>query len=156
FAIDIGSGFVIAPAKRGSWVVEPLREDDSISGRRSVWSTPEEEAFDPNHIIGDAVGRSFAYAQHNALELARIGQSIVAGVGRVIFAFGITLMLAAYVIITRERILGFFASLVRPAGRASFARLVARVDRGLSGVVRGQLIICLVNGVLSAVGFAIV
>jgi predicted PurR-regulated permease PerM len=30
------------------------------------------------------------------------------------------------------------------------------MDRGLSGVVRGQMIICLVNGVLSAIGFAIV
>lgn len=28
-----------------------------------------------------------------------------------------------------------------------------RMDRGLSGVVRGQLLICLVNGVLSALGF---
>jgi predicted PurR-regulated permease PerM len=117
-------------------------------------STPEEEAFDPNHLIGDAVGRSFAYAQHNPLELARIGQSIVTGVGRVIFVFGITLMLAAYLILTRERIFGFLASLLRPSGRGSFERLVARIDRGLSGVVRGQLIICLVNGVLSAIGFA--
>src|SRR5581483_11716118 len=28
-----------------------------------------------------------------------------------------------------------------------------RLDRGLAGVVRGQLLICLVNGVLSAIGF---
>jgi predicted PurR-regulated permease PerM len=30
------------------------------------------------------------------------------------------------------------------------------MDRGLSGVIRGQLVICLVNGILSAIGFAIV
>jgi predicted PurR-regulated permease PerM len=28
-----------------------------------------------------------------------------------------------------------------------------RLDRGLAGVVRGQLLICLVNGILSAIGF---
>jgi predicted PurR-regulated permease PerM len=28
------------------------------------------------------------------------------------------------------------------------------MDKGLSGVVRGQLLICVVNGVLSAIGFA--
>ncbi|MGH7280513.1 MAG: AI-2E family transporter [Polyangiaceae bacterium] len=28
------------------------------------------------------------------------------------------------------------------------------MDHGLSGVVRGQLVICLINGVLSAIGFA--
>ena len=43
----------------------------------------------------------------------------------------------------------------RPSRRPLLG-LVARIDRGLSGVVRGQLIICLVNGVLSAIGFAIV
>jgi predicted PurR-regulated permease PerM len=102
------------------------------------------------------VGKSFAYAQRNALELARIGRDIVATISRGIFITGITLMLAAYMMLTRERILGFFESLVRPEARADFRRLIARIDLGLSGVVRGQLIICLVNGVLSAVGFAFV
>jgi predicted PurR-regulated permease PerM len=45
---------------------------------------------------------------------------------------------------------------VRPSGRAGFDSLLARMDRGLSGVVRGQLVICGINGALSAVGFAIV
>jgi predicted PurR-regulated permease PerM len=30
---------------------------------------------------------------------------------------------------------------------------MARIDRGLSGVVRGQMLICVVNGVFSALGF---
>jgi predicted PurR-regulated permease PerM len=142
-AIDVGSGFVVAPTKHGAWVIEPLREE-------------HEEPFDPNRVIGDAIGRSFAYAHDNALELARIGRDIATAVGRAIFYFGITLMLAAYMMLTRERIFGFFASLLRPGQLASFDALMARVDRGLSGVVRGQLIICLINGVLSAIGFAIV
>src|SRR5262249_45605480 len=115
-----------------------------------------EEPFDANRVIGDAIGRSFAYAQNNALELARIGRDIATKVGRAIFLFGITLMLAAYMMLTREKILGFFSSLLRESQRPAFASLLARVDRGLSGVVRGQLIICLINGVLSAIGFAIV
>jgi len=42
------------------------------------------------------------------------------------------------------------------AARAHRLRsLLARLDRGLSGVVRGQLLICGVNGVLSAIGFAL-
>jgi predicted PurR-regulated permease PerM len=143
FAVEIGSGLVLAPGKHGTWVVEPLRDE-------------KDEPFDPDRVIGDAVGRSFAYAQNNALELARIGRTILAGVSRAVFVFGITLMLAAYLMLTREKILAFFASLVRPRRVPSFERLLARIDRGLSGVVRGQLIICIVNGVLSAVGFAIV
>ena len=59
--------------------------------------------------------------------------------------------------LTRERILGFFASLVRPERARVVRRARSRASiAGSPGVVRGQLIICLVNGVLSAIGFAIV
>jgi predicted PurR-regulated permease PerM len=142
-AIDVGSGFVVTPGRHGGYLVEPAH-------------ALREEPFDANRVIGDAVGKSFAYAQNNALELAKIGRDIVAGVSRAVFIFGITLMLAAYMMLTREKIVAFFSTLVRPRRRASFDRLLLRMDKGLSGVVRGQLIICLVNGALSAVGFAFI
>ena len=143
FGIELNGPLSITPAKGGGYTVEPLRET-------------REGGFDLDRIVADAAGRSLLYAQHNALEIVKIGRDIVAGVSRFIFVFGITLMLAAYMMLTRERITAFFVSLVRPSSRSSFHDLLARIDRGLSGVVRGQLIICLVNGVLSAVGFAIV
>ncbi len=143
-AIEIGSGVIVQPTGHGGYILEAAR------------SPKDELPFDPNRFVADAVGKSFAYAQHNALELARIGRDIVSGISRVFFIFGITLMLGAYIMLTRERIVGFFASLWRPHQRDDFRRLLARIDRGLSGVVRGQLIICLVNGLLSAVGFAMV
>ncbi|MDB4940815.1 MAG: hypothetical protein JWP97_349 [Labilithrix sp.] len=115
-----------------------------------------EPGFDIDHMVADAAGRSVAYARHNAFELVKIGRDIIAGVSRVVFIFGITLMLAAYLMLTREKIMAFFASLARPSWRPSWYELVARIDRGLVGVVRGQLIICVLNGLLSAVGFAIV
>jgi predicted PurR-regulated permease PerM len=52
--------------------------------------------------------------------------------------------------------LGFFRSLVEPEGGRAFDALLERTDRGLAGVVRGQLLICGINGLLSAIGFAIV
>ena len=142
-AVDVGQGFVVTPTRGGGYSVEPRFE-------------AREESFDPNRIFAEAIGKSFAYAERNALELAKIGRDIIAGVSRVIFIFGITLMLAAYIMLTREKIFAFVASLFRPSAQKSIDLLICRVDRGLSGVVRGQLIICLVNGALSAVGFAIV
>ena len=141
-AIDVGTGVLVTETKTG-WLVEPAHEKKG-------------EPFDPARMISDWVGKSFAYAQQNSLEIARAVRNLIGGVSRVIFVFFITLMLAAYMILTRERILGFFRSLVRPAGRDGFDALLARVDRGLSGVVRGQLVICGINGVLSAVGFAFI
>ena len=141
--IEIHSPLIIRPTKDGGYLV-----DDDPHNRP--------EAFDVDKIVAEAAGKSLLYAQHNALELVKIGRDIIAGVSRAVFIFGITLMLAAYIMLTRERIVGFFSSMVRPSSRGSFRDLLIRIDQGLSGVVRGQLIICVVNGLLSAIGFAIV
>lgn len=143
FAIELQGPLAITPAKGGGYTIEPLRDS-------------REQSLDVDRMVADFAGKSLNYAQHNALEIVKIGRDIIAGVSRFFFIFGITLMLAAYMMLTRERILAFFTSLVRPSSRTSYQELLARIDRGLSGVVRGQLIICLVNGVLSAIGFAIV
>ncbi|MDP9002750.1 MAG: AI-2E family transporter [Myxococcota bacterium] len=140
--VDVGAGVTISEAKHG-YVVEPTRDK-------------KDEPFDPNRLIADAVGKTFAYAQHNSLEIARAVRNLIASVSRAVFIFFITLMMAAYIILTRERIVGFVRSLVRESARTNFDALFRRVDEGLSGVVRGQLIICGINGVLSAIGFAIV
>jgi predicted PurR-regulated permease PerM len=143
YAIELQGPLAINPAKGGGYTIEPLRE-------------PKAEVFDLDRLVADVAGKSLSYAQHNALEIVKIGRDIIAGVSRFFFIFGLTLMLAAYTMLTRDRIIGFFASLLRPSSRPSFHGLLGRIDRGLAGVVRGQLVICLVNGVLSAIGFAIV
>lgn len=143
FAIEFQGPLAVQPTKGGGYMIEPLKEHP-------------EHGFDVDRMVADLAGKSVLYAQHNALEIVKIGRDVIAGVSRFFFVFGITLMLAAYIMLTRERILGFFTSLARPSSRPSLAQLMARIDRGLAGVVRGQIIICLVNGVLSAIGFAIV
>jgi predicted PurR-regulated permease PerM len=141
-AIDVGTGVSVVTT-HGGWAIEPAH-------------SKKEPPFDLNRIVSEAVGRSFAYAQQNSLEVARALRDLITGISRAIFVFFITLMLAAYTMLTRERIVAFFRSLVRAGRRESFDALLVRVDSGLSGVVRGQLVICGINGVLSAVGFAIV
>jgi len=141
-AIDVGQGMNVVTTK-GGWRVEPLHEKKD---------TP----FDADRLLSDAVGRTFAYAEANSLELALAVRDFVGMVSRGVFVFFITLMLAAYLILTRDKIWGFFRSLVEPGGGPAFDALLERTDRGLAGVVRGQLLICGINGLLSAIGFAIV
>jgi predicted PurR-regulated permease PerM len=88
-------------------------------------------------------------------DIIRVGRGIVGLIVGGIFGFFITLMLSAYMLLTEQSIVGFVRSLVHPTRRPAFDELLTRIDRGLSGVVRGQLIICAVNGVLSAIGFGI-
>jgi predicted PurR-regulated permease PerM len=142
--VNVKSGINVRADRRGGYVVEPVHPEE------------QGEAFDVNKIVAESARKSVDYARKNALEIAQIGQEVLRRVSRFIFMFSLTLMLAAYIMLTRERIVGFFRGLVRPSGRFSFDTLMQRIDKGLSGVIRGQLVICLVNGVLSAIGFAIV
>ncbi len=116
----------------------------------------EEKEEPPKDPLAGALGTSLSYVEHNALELVRMGRDLVLSVSRGVFIFGITLMLAAYLILTKERILEFFESLALPPQRADLRHLLDRIDQGLAGVVRGQLVICLVNGFLCAIGFALI
>ena len=105
---------------------------------------------------GDTIQRELRkLGQGHAADVVRVGRGIIGGVIGGIFNFFMTLMVSAYLLVTEARVLGFFRTLVRPESRGGFDGLLRRLDRGLSGVVRGQLIICLVNGSLSAVGFGL-
>ncbi|MBN1607938.1 MAG: AI-2E family transporter [Polyangiaceae bacterium] len=140
FAVEVGAGVDIVQVGARRWSVQPLPAQ-----------APED--FQVTHVLANGVQQLFTYLGRNASELVRLGQAVVVSVSGFIFLLFMTLMLAGYIMLTRERIIGFFRSLGPPSSRVSFDRLLWRIDRGLSGVVRGQLIICLVNGVLSALGF---
>ncbi|HKQ70000.1 MAG TPA: AI-2E family transporter [Polyangiaceae bacterium] len=140
FEVSFGQGVEFHQVSESRWRLEP--------------APPSQAApFEPGRFMSDAISKSITYVQRNTMEVIRLGRSIIVAVSRGFFIFFMTLMLAAYVMITREKIVGFFRSLVFPDSRRSFDLLLARIDRGLSGVVRGQLLICLVNGILSAIGF---
>lgn len=139
-AIELQAGIDVVQENPRRW---------RISAREEV----PPEAFSVSQLVDEGLDRFITYVKLNAFGVLKLGQTIVANVARAIFLTFMTLMVAGYLMHTRENVLGFFRSLVPPASRSSFDRLLFRMDRGLSGVVRGQLLICLVNGILSAIGF---
>ena len=136
-----------------------VRIDERVSFREEkdgVWRIEragDERGISSLQLLREGFDKAVDYLRQNSLELLRIGRAIVAAISRAIFILFMTLMLAAYIMLTREKILGFFRELWSPPSRPAFDRFLRHLDRGLSGVVRGQLLICLVNGVLSAIGF---
>jgi predicted PurR-regulated permease PerM len=82
-------------------------------------------------------------------------QALVRGVAGFLTSFVITFMLAGFVLVDIDRVTNFIRSLVPHESRGGFDELWKRMDRGLGGVVRGQLLICLVNGALTFVGLVI-
>jgi predicted PurR-regulated permease PerM len=141
FEIDVGTGIDIMQRGPGHWRVGPVR------AQRDHFSVAE--------LTSQGVEEAVSYVKRNALELILLGHALIRAIARSIFLLFMTLMIAGYIMHTREAIIGFFRSLPPPRSRIGFDRLLARLDRGLAGVVRGQLAICCVNGVLSAIGFAL-
>ncbi len=88
-------------------------------------------------------------------DLVRLGQRLVTAFIRGIFLFFFTLMIAAFVLIDMEKVHAFMRSLFPPNVRDDYDVIIAGIDRGLSGVIRGQLLICLINGVLTYIGLLV-
>jgi predicted PurR-regulated permease PerM len=126
--------------------------------RDGVWQIEQVEhhrGFSSAVLVREGFDKAVAYLQENSMEVLKIGREVVFAVVRSIFMLVWTLMLAAYLMLTQEKIVAFLRELAQPSSRSAFDRFVRRLDRGLSGVVRGQLVICVVNGVLSAIGFSL-
>jgi len=124
--------------------------------REGVWTigqAEEESGISTAAMLRSGLSKVTVYLRENSVEVLKIGREVVAAISYSIFVLFMTLMLAGYIMLTHEKIIAFFRELFLPASRPSFDRFMRRLDRGLSGVLRGQLMICLVNGVLSAIGF---
>lgn len=88
-------------------------------------------------------------------QIAGFVRGLVTGVTAFLTSFTITLMLAAFILINPERVMGFIRALVPIPYRRTYDEITRLLDVGLAGVIRGQLLICLVNGVLTYIGLLI-
>jgi predicted PurR-regulated permease PerM len=138
--VEVGAGIDVVQNGPGHWRIGPA-------------DTKPRPPFDLAQLTSKGIEEGFGYLKRNALEILSYGQRFVSQLARGTFLLFMTLMVAGYIMHTRENIVGFFRSLVPPVHRLGFDSLLWRMDRGLAGVVRGQLLICLVNGILSAIGF---
>jgi predicted PurR-regulated permease PerM len=98
----------------------------------------------PSHV-GDLVG-----------QLLSLVQRLVSGIIAALVSLVLTFMLAAFLLIGLEDIMKFIRALVPPEYHSGYDDLLGRLDRSLQGVIRGQLKICLVNGILTGIGYGFI
>jgi predicted PurR-regulated permease PerM len=101
------------------------------------------------------VRKGMASLQSKLNDLVELGQSLLTAFIRGIFMFFFTLMIGAFILIDLDKVHGFLRSLFPANVRDDYEVIKAGIDRGLSGVIRGQLLICLVNGCLTYIGLLI-
>lgn len=108
--------------------------------------------FDLEAAIRQSVSNGTAWARTHLVDMVEFSQRLISRVlGGVFMAFFV-LMVSAFLLIDTASIRAFFRSLVPVEWRGGFDELVAGIDQKLAGVVRGQILICLINGVLTLIG----
>jgi len=96
-----------------------------------------------------------AQARAQLGDVVALSRALLAGTVKTIFFFVLLFMLTAFLSMDGPRILRFAESLVPLSWRGDFRRLLHGIDTGLAGVVRGQLTIMIVNGILTFLGLLI-
>jgi predicted PurR-regulated permease PerM len=88
-------------------------------------------------------------------QILSLVQRLLSGIIATFVSLVLTFMIAAFLLIGLEDIFTFVRSMVPPEYHNGYDDLLHRLDKSLQGVIRGQLKICLVNGVLTGIGFGL-
>jgi predicted PurR-regulated permease PerM len=142
YRVDLDAArLAIQPRNDGSYVIGPPPPPAKATGGADLSEAIRELIAGQGEKIGSYVGPAI--------------QAIVTGVAGFLTNFVITFMIAGFVLVDLRRVNRFVRSLIPYEFRLDFEEVWASMDKGLGGVVRGQLLICLVNGALTFVGLVI-
>jgi predicted PurR-regulated permease PerM len=155
-----GTAFVATPLPDGRYAMQltPHGMDVKVLPDGSYHLQANETRSEPATLedkLRAFVKRSLVGLQSKLNDLVRLGQTLIAGFIRGVFLFFFTLMIGAFILIDLEKVHAFLRSLFPPNVRDDYDVIIAGIDRGLSGVIRGQLLICVINGALTYIGLLI-
>ena len=134
------------------------RED----GRWEVFAHPRRPKPAPGTGTSKSVNQQIAQffqdfrnnLEENMGGVIQQGQSVLKRASEIVFGIFLVFMLAGFVLVNPARIRDFLRSMIPGAYQHAYESWVDRLDHGLSGVVRGQVVICLINGALTAIGIS--
>lgn len=155
-----GTAFVMTPLPDGRTAVQLQRSGIEITPQSGggITLAPREDQPEPVRLeerLRDMAKSALGGLQSELGDVFRLGQIFITSLIRSVFTFFLVLMIAAFILLDLQKIHGFVRGLFPSAYRSDYDVVVAGIDRGLSGVIRGQLVICLVNGFLTYIGLII-
>ncbi len=154
-----GTSFVLTPLPDGRMAVQlqPGGVEMRPRGHGYVF-VPNEQPQDEQRVedkIRAWATNALTGMQSELGDVFRFSRKLITGFARGVFTFFLVLMVAAFILLDLEKIHEFVRSLFPAQYRGDYDVIVKGIDRGLSGVIRGQLIICLINGTMTYVGLLI-
>jgi predicted PurR-regulated permease PerM len=143
YRIDLDSvSLEVKPLENGRLLIGPPAIDTVDTGGGGKWE----------RSIKQWLATRLKSTEGESRRVLEYGQKFIGGV---VFGIGrlfLVLMVAAFILIDLDRIQIFLRSLVPERYQGDYDRIYVGIDRGLSGVIRGQLVICIINGILTYVG----
>ncbi|MBX5483297.1 MAG: AI-2E family transporter [Myxococcaceae bacterium] len=109
-------------------------------------------SVDLERVLQKTIARVGTFARDNFGDIVGVSRRVVTGVLAGIFALFFILMVAAFFSIDTQTIRRYVSTLIPPEYGGDVVTLAKMIDRKLAGVVRGQVTICLINGVLTFIG----
>jgi predicted PurR-regulated permease PerM len=137
-----GMTLEVEPASGGRYLIGPPKAEEVDSGPEGKWE----------RSIKQWVTERVKTTELESKRAIEYGQAFVTGVISGIARLILVLMVAAFILIDLQRVRGFTRSLVPVQYHRDYDHIVGGIDRGLSGVIRGQLVICFINGALTFIG----
>jgi predicted PurR-regulated permease PerM len=90
--------------------------------------------------------------RENFLHYLKLGPAFAANAFRKVFMVFLILMVTAFLLVDPDRPLHFLRHILPVQFHSGFDELLKEIDTRLAGVVRGQVLICLINGLLTFIG----
>ncbi len=90
--------------------------------------------------------------RENFLAYLKLGPAFAVNAFQKVFMAFLILMVAAFLLVDPDRPFRFFRRLLPIQFHSGFDELIKEIDSRLAGVVRGQVLICLINGLLTFIG----
>ena len=125
-------------------------------GRESGVEENEQVPLDINTQISILAEEGMNRLKADMVRFLGFGRQLITKVVGSVFTLFLTFMVAAFILVDTERILSFWRSLVPRKYHLRYNDLLKSLDKGLNGVVRGQLMICLINGILTFIGLLMI
>jgi predicted PurR-regulated permease PerM len=148
------SELIIHPEPDGSYRVDlrgtHLELHESGGGWVIETSAPHKDSV--TDIIRDVIASKGDELTEAATQAVR---ALVTGIAAFVTDLIITLLIAAFLLVDLDRVKNFVRSLVPVEYLPDFENIARGIDEGMAGVIRGQLLICLINGSLAYIGLAV-
>jgi predicted PurR-regulated permease PerM len=144
----------VVARSESSWVVRRHVEHDEleVATRRGI---DVATIFDLERAFDEVIEGWLLSARPQLGAVVDFAQTFALRLIQIFLAIILTLMVAAFLSIDLPKFQAFARSMVPDDYVDGYDDLVRRMDVGLGGVVRGQLMICIVNGILTYIGLAL-